>query len=488
MYLRHLYPSPKMFTEDENSRFTFGTSVTASVSGLNTACVGRMQKLWNRFSCDASVLTVVSAPASDGYSLTIGQAEGETADGDDYALYVSPSGIRIAAKDATSLMNGFSTLVQLICPIELSAGNESFYISAAEVHDAPAIAFRAVHLCIFPDSRLDTIEKAIHLSGFLKMSHIILEFWGTYQYKCLPELAWEGYSHSSDAIRPLIDLAHSYGMEVIPMVNHFGHATQSRCCYGRHVVLNRNPRLSKLFEPDGWTWCLSNPDTYKLLAEMRAELNELCGSGRYFHIGCDEAYSFATCDRCRRREPHELLVEYLNRLTEDICQTGRRPIMWHDELIRSEDFSASAQSDKSVVFPVVANGQNHRTYKALETLDRRMIIADWQYDYRNGFNPTTPYFMEHGFDTLVCPWDNAENVRSLAENAKKLGAYGIILTTWDHLPAYNAKATLYSDCVWSENNRMPAYAITEQACLLRRLHDTQGDYESSGWHIREVAE
>ena len=57
------------------------------------------------------------------------------------------------------------------------------------------------------------------------------------------------------------------------MSNQFGHATQSRDAYGRHVLLNRNPRLSRLFEPDGWTWCLSNPDTYRMLAEMRAELD-----------------------------------------------------------------------------------------------------------------------------------------------------------------------------------------------------------------------
>ena len=30
-------------------------------------------------------------------------------------------------------------------------------------------------------------------------------------------------------------------MEVIPMINHLGHASASRACYGRHVVLDQNP-------------------------------------------------------------------------------------------------------------------------------------------------------------------------------------------------------------------------------------------------------
>ena len=88
-------------------------------------------------------------------------------------------------------------------------------------------------------------------------------------------------------------------MEPVPMINHFGHAPQSRSCMGRHTILNAEPRLSLLFEPDGWTWCLSNPDTYRLLADMRAELCGLFGDGKYFHLGFDEAYSFATCPKCR---------------------------------------------------------------------------------------------------------------------------------------------------------------------------------------------
>ena len=110
-----------------------------------------------------------------------------------------------------------------------------------------------------------------------------------YQYDALPEMAWRGRSYSKQQIRPLIELANSFGVEVIPMTNHLGHASQSRGWAGKHTVLDQNPRLSTLFEPDGWTWCLSNPDTYGLLGDMRAELIEFCGPGKYFHLGFDEA-------------------------------------------------------------------------------------------------------------------------------------------------------------------------------------------------------
>lgn len=476
MYLNHLYPAPKSFAENENERFVFGSRVTARVSGLNPEEAARAKILWNRFSCTASELELV--PGGEGFSLVIGDgADCSLAPGDRYALTVTPSGVTVKGVDGTALLDGIKTLVQLICPDVLEKGSESLYISAAEVHDSPAIPFRAVHFCVFPDSSLYNLEKAVHLAGFLKMSHVILEFWGTFPYECRPELAWREKSFTKAELKTLVDTAKSYGMEVIPMSNHFGHATQSRAGYGRHVVLNRAPRLARLFEPDGWTWCLSNPDTYKLLSEIRAELSEFCGEGKYFHLGFDEAYSFATCDRCRKRVPHELLAEFLNRLTEDVCKTGRRPIVWHDQFIRRGDFGEG---------PIVANGDNKNTYSALERIDRRVIMADWQYSYGNGFNPTTKYFMDRGFDTVVCPWDGHENIRSLAADAKKLGAYGIILTTWDHLPNWLRDASFAAGCVWGEGEGNPPHPMTESAYLLRTLYDTDGDYASSGWNLNEV--
>jgi len=409
--------------------------------------------------------------------MVIGAASCVLEEGDRYALQVDESGVCVSAVDSPALLDGLKTLVQLICPIVLDEGREAFYIPVTVIHDAPAIAFRAIHFCVFPDSRLSTIEKAIHLAGFLKMTHVILEFWGTFRYECLSELAWRDRSFPKEELRPLVALARSYGMEIIPMANHFGHATQSRSCYGRHTVLNRNPRLSLLFEPDGWTWCLSNPDTYKLLADIRAEQMEFCGPGRYFHLGFDEAYSFASCDRCRRRVPHELLAEYLNRLTEDICAAGRRPIIWHDQLIRRSDFGEGS---------IVANAETENTAAALDALDRRVIIADWQYGYRNGFNPTTALFMEKGFDTVVCPWDDPENIRSLSESAKTLGAYGVILTTWHHLPNFLRDAGTWANSVWMKDLYIPHAPITESACMLRRLYDVKGDFDSAGWNINEV--
>ncbi|MBQ3814946.1 MAG: hypothetical protein II836_02720, partial [Clostridia bacterium] len=59
MYLRHLYPAPKSFREDETERFVFGAKATARVSGLSPACEERVGTLWRQFSCGASALELV---------------------------------------------------------------------------------------------------------------------------------------------------------------------------------------------------------------------------------------------------------------------------------------------------------------------------------------------------------------------------------------------------------------------------------------------
>ena len=94
--------------------------------------------------------------------------------------------------------------------------------------------------------------------------------------------------------------------------------------------------------------------------------------------------------------------------------------------------------------------------------------------------------MKRGFDTVVCPWDGHENIRSLSADVKKLGAYGIILTTWDHLPNWLRDASFAAGCVWGESEAYPAHPLTESAYLLRTLYDSDGSFASAGWNLNEV--
>ena len=86
----------------------------------------------------------------------------------------------------------------------------------------------------------------------------------------------------------------------------------------------------------------------------------------------------------------------------------------------------------------------------------------------------------------MCPWDDPENIRSVASSVKTLGAYGVMLTTWHHLPSFLRDAGAWANCVWMEDMSAHSAPVTESACLLRRLYDAQGDFDRAGWNLNEV--
>lgn len=486
MYLTQRYPTPKTLEALADAPFSFGASCRVVLPrNLSDQIVENVRKLWHRFTFTASELDVVRS--GNGYFALfflpekVAGAPNSIQSGKYYRIKIDSRAAIVSGVSEKALADGISMLMQLIIPLELDQGRESLCIPATELIGEPTLRNRMIHLCVFPESRLETLEKAIAYAGFLGFTHVVLEFWGMLKYSTASALSWDR-AFTKAQIKPLIELAHGYGMEVIPMINHLGHATQSRSVMGRHTVLNQAPRLQMYFEPDGWTWCITNRDTKKLLRELRGELIDLCGNGSYFHLGCDEAYSFATCGECRKHNPYELLAEYLNEIESELANIGRRAIIWHDQLLKRSDCDPEFNEHIVVCDPCGVPAGD--TTPAIDLLDKSIIIADWQYSYTTNSNPSTPYFVEKGFDVLCCPWDNPKNVRGLCESARINGAMGVMLTTWHHLPTYIKQMPQFANYVW-QNGDYKTPPLTEVAALLRKLGDFN-DFEKAGWNRTEV--
>ena len=483
MILRNVIPRPASVTTGAGE-LRIGTSAVLRVNAaLSDGMIAEYKGLWNRFTLRMGTLTVVSDSAlapncavlsGDGNICPALRAE------DEYALSVTAEGAVMRGANATGLWHALLTLLQLIVPTRAEGGFEGA-LPEVEIHDHPAVkGMRAIHLCIFPETTLILIEKAIRLAGMMKFTHVVLEFWASLKYDVMPELSWPDQAYTKDEIRPLAQLIRDLGMEPIPMLNHLGHASQSRACYGKHVVLDQNPAKALLFEPDGWTWCLSNPDTLKLLRAMRRELIELCGEGHYFHLGCDESYSYATCPICAAKDSRVMLADYLNGLAEELGAVGRRPIIWGDQLL-----------DETVwLSPNIACSRpDQRTHEVLPKLDKRIVIADWQYSIKEAHVPTAEHFMQSGFDTLLCPWDEGKNFTALGAAAENIGAFGYMATTWDHLPDYLGRIGEVAGSCWNGTAYVPYPSTrTEIAALLRRAMPQLPEYHNAGWMGHEVLE
>lgn len=456
-------------------------------AGVSEETVSLFKETWRQFSSDAVALVVVKSERMPPlrFSVTIRESalirSAALPAQTKYVLSANEAGIAGAAADTQGLRYAWYSCLQLLQLGEPEPGLLELTVPHMEIRDWPNLAFRGLHLCVFPETTVIEIEKAIRLAALLKFTHVVVEFWGTLKLECLRELSWpQGWD--KDVARRLFGIARHMGLEIVPMYNCWGHAAGSRIRYGRHVVLDQNPRLATLFEPDGWTWCLTNPASQAMLRAICDELMELAGPGGYFHIGCDEAYSHGSCDRCREQDPVQLFADHVNGMVAHVESRGRRAIMWGDALLERAQWP----------LPYEANGlPSLPTHESLENLSRSVIIADWHYEITQGAR-TAEHFSAAGFEVMACAWTRRENIRFMAESADAVGG-GLLATTWNKLSfcmpqlAWTATAAWAADRAVLDGSEFSWPLLRgATASFVRKLVPARGNYEQAGWNPHEI--
>ena len=457
-------------------KFTFGTNVTSAAH----PCLDNepIKSLWNGFCCQSGEIEI--SPC-DELIFSVGTAERVELCGNQYAVNVEETGIFIIGDSEKGLINGFMTLLHQIKAKKFTENDAVFEIDCGVFREKPNFKNQMVHFCIFPETELWELERFIRFCAALKYSHLVIEFWGMLRYDCLRELGWS-FAFSKEQIRPLIKTANELGIEVIPMFNHWGHASASRVIHGKHVVLDQNPRLQPLFSEDGWNWNIENPETLSLLRKIRGELIDLCGEGKYFHLGCDEAYNFEITT-----ENYTVLTDYLNNISRELDSVGRRPIVWGDMLIaRRDDFNKNNRY-------TVSCESEELERRIFSALDRNIIIADWQYNVKESPVETALIFKNAGFDTILCPWDftaGCDSVSPCADTAIKYGLFGLMHTTWNTLSVGMRDVSKAAFKAWSADSMtLPhSFFATNTAKIMRKVYPVNGDYTKAGWAKKQIAE
>ena len=367
-----------------------------------------------------------------------------------YKIDISKTLISVSADTVDGIRNAMKTLRQLAEPVRGLARTEDFFLVPCSIKDAPVLAFRGIHFCIFPETKMWDLEKKIRLAAYHKFNYAVIEAWGVFPFASHPELSWTGKTIDPKELKRLIRLGKELGITLCPQFNILGHASEARGCTAKHTVLDFAPELEVLFEPGGWTWCLSNPYTRQVLADAIAELLEFYENPPYFHIGCDESLDFATCRDCRRSNREKLLLDHLTFFNDLIRSRGARTVMWHDMLL-----VGGPEYSGYIAFGKEADGLASLWKK----LPKDIIIADWQYGYpqkpgskKEPLWPTNKFFHDHGFDVLVCPFLNPMGVRSQAKSAKERNLMGLLETTWHKShsnPSIQTEFVTASDAAWN---------------------------------------
>ena len=135
--------------------------------------------------------------------------------------------------------------------------------------------------------------------------------------------------------------------------------------------------------------------------------------------------------------------------------------MWHDMLLN--------RSDKRWEHYCAMGRDYQHLENMYKTIPQDTIIADWEYGYHfdqikgDVTYPTTLFFKENGFDTLVCPWRNPNVIRSLGALACREKLFGILETTWHIFYGPEMKGMFYetAQAAWGIT---PKYEYHQTTC------------------------
>ncbi len=335
-----------------------------------------------------------------------------------YSLDAGKAGVTIVASTPRGLLYGAQTLLQMV------RGKQ---VAGAHIVDYPQLKFRGLHICIFPNTELEGVRQAILMAARYKYNAVVLEPWASFRSPKHPETAYEE-TYTAEQLKPLVQLGKALQMDMIPMLNSWGHASGMRSRAFQHVVLDRFPQFKPLYEEDGWTYCLNNPDIYKHLFDRYEELLELFGRPRYFHLGLDEAWGhigLADSPKCRGDNPRAVLSAHLKKLHGYFAERKVQVFVWHDMFIQRNHPQFGRLSPANSVPP-------YDTHLVLDELPKDIVMDAWNYD-TTGEWPVTKIFHDRGFPVVVSPWKSRKNAVSLINTAKKLNVMGMLETTWDSL-------------------------------------------------------
>lgn len=403
-----------------------------------------------------------------------------------YRISITPDCVEVTASGEQGVDYALKTLRQLAEPERGGSSFRHSLLPCGEIEDEPKLNFRGMHFCIFPETPMWVIEKQIRLAAYCKFNYAVIESWGVFPFRSHPEFCWKDKVKRRYEFRRLLDVAAEEGISLIPQLNILGHASASRISTGKHAVLDFNPALQPLFEPDGWCWCLTNPETRRVLTDLVTELYEFFDSPPYFHIGCDEADSIATCRDCRKRKTETLVLDHLGYFHDLMKEKGARAIMWHDMLLTIGDPRWRGY--------IVCGHKEQGLGELYKKLPKDIIIADWQYgnlpeENKNPEWPTSLFFKKAEFDVLTCPWMEPQGTLSLGKMAERETLFGLLGTTWHTCYADSFKNMFYhSACAaWGGNQeRAGIFSISrERLSIARHLRQIGWDmnlaeYEQTG--------
>ena len=352
---------------------------------------------------------------------------------DGYRITIRPSKIVIDVNSANEL-TAWSRLSQI--------KQTTHQYPTGTIEWKPSISWRGVHLFVGPNA-LET-HKTLWTEVLLPLgfNKVVLQCEQT-EWKCIPNIRG-GINMKREDLRVLCEWYRHMGVEVIPLVESFGHV-QWLSQKGKNLDLMMNPKVPFTVDP-------RKPKVQALYTSLLNEVLQVT-KAKTVHFGLDEV-DF----RGFPKDPK--LVTQLWKIQVPFLMNWAKkhkvvPMLWGDEILAPSEGAGPATA---------ATLEEAKARRAV--LPKNAIICDWHYQDRsdpNFFAASLNTLKKEGFRTIASAWDKSNNVRGQVGAAIQTKS-GFLLTTWagyelnekvikNNLSQFSA-SVVASDYLWGNKGKI----------------------------------
>ena len=258
---------------------------------------------------------------------------------DAYVVDISDEIAVISGAGEQGLFYGVQTLIQLL---EEAKWND-VAISGMLIEDWPDMELRWVHYnYFFHLDRYEYIKETIKKLAKYKINGIVFEFEDKFQYQSHPFIVAPN-NLTPDQVEELTQFAHQYHVDIVPLVQGFGHAGYLL----KHEELKHLREDPEIYQ----SFCPLKDETYEFIFDLFGETIDATPGVKYFHIGGDEVNVMGKCSACKKK-------------VEEIGDLGLY-LIWLDKVRAFMD-----EHDRTLVFwddmPLKQAGIYHTTYHKQE--------------------------------------------------------------------------------------------------------------------------
>ena len=380
------------------------------------------EKLSHKFG---HTLNIVSENGDVSISTINGEKE-------EFRIISKDSKASICGADRAGILYGVDAFLQLI---------DKDIVKNAEIKNVDFKEMRAVHIGLPTKKDVEFFKNLVkHVLVPMHYNMVFIQLTATMRFKKHPELNdnWlkicqlveegkiTGFPHydfmchevwEQEEVRELLDFMESYGLEVIPEIQAFGHTQYITSVYPDMAEQPENNQRKLLdvgaaeIPPDATfsgICCSKHPNYYPLFFDLIDEVIEVFKPKRFLHMGHDEFLGFGECKICNKFPKRQIIKEEISTFNEYVKSKGLTMMIW-DDMFQKDFFDYACPS-------------------AINDIPTDIIVLNFVWYFDMG-NDTEDNLLDHGLKVMIGNMYSSHYKR-YESRIRKDGMVGGEVSTW----------------------------------------------------------